>query len=141
MRDIPIAAEDDLAPAPAQLREVRQDYCKTGEALHLAGSLLFLGVTGFMLEALLLGIMGGIVGALIVLPLNGIQTGAMNFQTFTEVAFAFRVTPQILLGAIIFAAMLGILGGAIPAWRAARMRPRAMARSSPHTMSLAIIGS
>lgn len=78
---------------------------------------------GFMLEALLLGIMGGIVGALIVLPLNGIQTGAMNFQTFTEVAFAFRVTPQILLGAIIFAAMLGILGGAIPAWRAARMRP------------------
>jgi putative ABC transport system permease protein len=76
-----------------------------------------------MIEALLLGIMGGVVGALIVLPLNGIQTGAMNFQTFTEVAFAFRVTPQILLGAIIFAAMLGILGGAIPAWRAARMRP------------------
>lgn len=78
---------------------------------------------GFMLEAILIGIMGGIVGALLVLPLNGIQTGAMNFQTFTEVAFAFRVTPAILAGAILFAALLGLLGGAIPAWRAARMRP------------------
>jgi putative ABC transport system permease protein len=78
---------------------------------------------GFMLEALLIGVIGGIVGALAVMPLNGIQTGAMNFQTFTEVAFAFRVTPPIVAGSIGFAAALGVLGGAIPAWRAARLRP------------------
>lgn len=78
---------------------------------------------GFMIEAVLIGVMGGIVGAVIVMPLNGLQTGAMNFQTFTEVAFAFRVTPGILIGAIVFAASLGLIGGALPAWRAARMRP------------------
>ncbi|MEM8884290.1 MAG: ABC transporter permease [Planctomycetota bacterium] len=77
----------------------------------------------FMFEALLLGLIGGLIGALLVLPLNGIETGATNFDTFTEVAFAFRVTPGVLMTAIIFALALGLAGGAIPAWRAARMKP------------------
>jgi putative ABC transport system permease protein len=77
----------------------------------------------FMLEALLLGLLGGGVGILMTLPINGIETGAMNFNTFTEVAFAFRITPQVLVLAILFAVTLGLLGGALPAWRAARLTP------------------
>jgi ABC-type antimicrobial peptide transport system permease subunit len=57
------------------------------------------------------------------LPLNNVDTGAMNFQTFTEVAFAFRVTPTVLAISVTFAIVLGLLGGAWPAWRAATMRP------------------
>ncbi len=77
----------------------------------------------FLLEALLLGVLGGALGCLMVLPLNGVRTGTTNFQTFTEVAFAFRVTPQVLTTAVLFAIALGLLGGAWPAWRAARMKP------------------
>ena len=78
---------------------------------------------GFMLEALLIGLIGGLVGCLIALPLNGVSTGTTNFQTFTEVAFAFRVTPRVLFSAVSFALLLGLLGGAWPAFRAARMTP------------------
>jgi putative ABC transport system permease protein len=76
---------------------------------------------GFLFESLLLGTLGGIAGCLMILPLNGVQTGTTNFQTFTEVAFAFRVSPSVLLTAVLFAVGLGMVGGAFPAWRAARM--------------------
>lgn len=79
--------------------------------------------TSFLLESLLLGLLGGIVGCLITLPLNGIETGTTNMQTFTEIAFAFRVTPQVLITAVMFSLFLGLVGGAWPAWRAARMTP------------------
>jgi putative ABC transport system permease protein len=78
---------------------------------------------GFLLESLVLGVLGGIAGCLMILPINGIETGTTNFQTFTEVAFSFRVTPQVLVVAVCFSLLLGLLGGAIPAWRAARLRP------------------
>ena len=96
---------------------------------HEIGILLAIGFRpfpiflSFMLEALLLGLLGGGVGILMTLPINGIETGAMNFNTFTEVAFAFRITPQVLVRAILFALTLGLLGGALPAWRAARLTP------------------
>jgi putative ABC transport system permease protein len=77
----------------------------------------------FLFEATLIGILGGALGCLFVMPLNGIQTGTMNFATFSEVAFAFRITPTVLVSAVIFAMLLGVLGGAIPALRAARMKP------------------
>jgi putative ABC transport system permease protein len=79
--------------------------------------------SSFMFEAVLLGLLGGAVGCLMALPLNGMKTGTMNFQTFTEVAFAFRVTPHVLVTAVTFALALGLLGGAWPALRAARMPP------------------
>jgi putative ABC transport system permease protein len=77
----------------------------------------------FLGEALVLGLIGGALGCLIVVPLNGLQTGATNFDTFTEVAFAFRVTPDVLVTALLFSLLLGLLGGAAPAWRAARLPP------------------
>jgi len=74
-------------------------------------------------EALVLGLLGGAMGCLLVLPLHGVDTGTTNFQTFTEVAFAFRMTPRVLITAVSFAILLGLVGGAWPAWRAARMEP------------------
>ncbi len=77
----------------------------------------------FLFESLLLGLFGGIVGTLLALPLNGIETGTTNWDTFTEVAFAFRITPGVVATAIVYALGLGLVGGAWPAWRAARMLP------------------
>jgi putative ABC transport system permease protein len=54
-----------------------------------------------------------------VLPLNGFTTGTMNWQTFSHMAFAFRVTPELLAGGIVFALFMGALGGIPPAVRAA----------------------
>jgi putative ABC transport system permease protein len=82
----------------------------------------------FQFEALLLGLLGGLLGCLFALPFNGIETGAMNWQTFTEFAFAFRVTPQVLASAVVFSLVLGLVGGAWPAWRAARLAPTAALR-------------
>jgi putative ABC transport system permease protein len=77
----------------------------------------------FLLESLFMGVLGGLLGCLCALPLNGVRTGTTNFQTFTEVAFAFRITPYVLVNAVGFAVVLGILAGTVPAWFAARMRP------------------
>ena len=76
----------------------------------------------FLLESVALGILGGIAGCLLVLPFQGFETGTMN-QTFSEVTFAFRTTPSVMLVAVVFAAALGLIGGAWPAWRASRMVP------------------
>jgi putative ABC transport system permease protein len=77
----------------------------------------------FMLESLMLGLIGGGVGCLMALPFNGIRAGTMNFQTFTEMAFAFRVTPLVLGVAVFLSIAFGLAGGAWPALRAALMRP------------------
>jgi len=77
----------------------------------------------FLFEAALLGLLGGIVGCLLTIPINGVETGTTNYQTFTEVAFAFRVTPDVLMTAVLFSLVLGVAGGAWPAWRASRMTP------------------
>jgi putative ABC transport system permease protein len=69
---------------------------------------------------------GGLLGAVAVLPLNGLTTGAMNWQTFSHLAFAFRITPFLLGLGLIFALLMGVLGGFFPAVRAAR-RPVAPA--------------
>ncbi len=96
---------------------------------HEIGILLAMGYRpvpiflSFQFEALVLGLCGGAVGCLFSLPFNGIETGTMNFQTFTEFAFAFRVTPTVLVTAVAFSLLLGLLGGAWPAWRAARLSP------------------
>jgi putative ABC transport system permease protein len=77
-------------------------------------------VVSFLIEALLISLVGGLLGCLAVLPLNGLTTGAINMQTFSHVAFAFQITPPLLAGGIIFALFMGMMGGFFPAVRAAR---------------------
>jgi putative ABC transport system permease protein len=83
-------------------------------------------VFSFLVEALLISFVGGALGCIAVLPLNGLTTGAMNWQTFSHLAFAFRITPGLLIGGVIFALLMGLLGGLPPAMRAA-WRPVAVA--------------
>ncbi|HMD10574.1 MAG TPA: ABC transporter permease [Candidatus Acidoferrum sp.] len=83
-------------------------------------------VFSFLIEALLISFVGGALGAAAVLPLNGLTTGAMNWQTFSHMEFAFKVTPILLLSGLIFALVMGVLGGLPPAVRAAQ-RPVATA--------------
>lgn len=79
-------------------------------------------VTSFVFEALCIAFVGGLIGCIGVLPLNGMTTGAMNWQTFSHLAFAFRVTTPLLVGGLIFALIMGLAGGVPPAVRAARAR-------------------
>ena len=83
-------------------------------------------VFSFLVEALLISFIGGAIGCVAVLPLNGLTTGAMNWQTFSHLAFAFRITPALLVGGVVFALLMGLLGGLPPAMRAA-WRPVAVA--------------
>lgn len=77
----------------------------------------------FLFEAVLLCLLGGVAGCLMALPFNGIETGTMNGNTFSEVAFAFRVNANALTNAVVFSLVLGVLGGLWPALRACRMKP------------------
>jgi putative ABC transport system permease protein len=83
-------------------------------------------ILSFLFEALLISIVGGIIGCLVVLPLNGLTTSTMNFQTFSNLAFAFKITFGLLAIGILFALVMGVLGGLLPAIRAA-VRPVAVA--------------
>lgn len=83
-------------------------------------------VLSFVFEALLIAFVGGVIGCVSVLKLNGYTTGTMNMQTFSHVAFAFQITPMLLTVGILFALLMGIVGGIPPAVRAAR-RPIASA--------------
>ena len=73
-------------------------------------------------EALLLGLAGGLIGAVIsYFAFNGMQASTMNFATFSQITFAFTVTPQLLLQALIYALVLGFIGGLLPSLRAAKL--------------------
>jgi putative ABC transport system permease protein len=76
-------------------------------------------VVSFLIEALLISFVGGGIGCLAVLPLNGLTTSTMNFQTFSNLAFAFKITPELLAKGIFFALTMGLIGGLLPAVRAA----------------------
>jgi len=83
-------------------------------------------IFSFIFEALFISLIGGLVGCAAVLPLNGFTTSTMNMQTFSHLAFAFRVTPLLLAIGIGFALLMGLVGGVPPAIRAAR-RPVVLA--------------
>jgi putative ABC transport system permease protein len=79
-------------------------------------------VVSVLAESLVLGGIGGIIGAIgAYLAFDGFQTSTMNFQTFSQVAFAFRVTPQLFLTGLVYALAIGLIGGLLPAIRAARL--------------------
>jgi putative ABC transport system permease protein len=83
-------------------------------------------VLSFLFEALSISFVAGVVGCLAVLPLNGLTTNTMNFQTFSNVAFAFKITFGLLVMGVVFGLVMGVLGGMLPALRAA-FRPVAVA--------------
>jgi len=77
-------------------------------------------LASFFLESLLLAAAGGLLGCALALPIHGISTGTANWRTFSEVVFAFRITPDLLLRGFLFALGMGALGGILPARLAAR---------------------
>jgi putative ABC transport system permease protein len=78
-------------------------------------------IAAFLAESVALALVGGVIGCILALPVNGLSTGAMNMVSFSELAFKFRVTPGLLVGGMIFSALMGAVGGLLPALRAARI--------------------
>ena len=79
-------------------------------------------LVSILAESMVLGLIGGLIGRRAAyLAFNGYQTSTMNFQTFSQVAFAFRVTPQLLAMGLFYALLMGLIGGLFPAIRAARL--------------------
>ncbi len=76
----------------------------------------------FLVESTMIALAGGVIGCLIALPVNGVVANTTNWASFSEIAFAFRITPGLLLAGLIFAAVMGMLGGFFPALRAARLQ-------------------
>jgi len=77
-------------------------------------------LTSFVLESLLLSLLGALVGILLMLPLNGMTTGTSNGLTFSEIVFSLRMTVPVVVTAVGFALIMGLFGGIAPAWHAAR---------------------
>jgi putative ABC transport system permease protein len=116
------AANTMLAAVGSRTREVG--------VLRSLGFGQFAVLIAFLTEAILIGLAGGLIGCLLVLPLDGLETGTMNWKTFTETAFAFRVDAGLLATAVSVSVALGLVAGLVPAWRASRLKPvEAMRRS------------
>jgi len=102
-------------------------YAAVAARLPEIGVLLTLGfkprhvLASFLAESAVIAFAGGVAGCLFALPINGIVTSTTNWNSFTEVAFAFRVTPGLLVSGLVFGVVLGVLGGFFPARRAARI--------------------
>jgi len=75
----------------------------------------------FVMESVLLALVGGALGCLLALNVNGVTTASGQTASFSEVAFAFHVSPEIVVGGLVFAGVMGIVGGLLPALRAARL--------------------
>ena len=110
-------------------------YAAVGNRTREIAVLMTLGFSSwsimisFLFESVFLALIGGVMGVLLALPLNGITTSTTNWASFSEVAFAFRVTPVGMLAGLIFSAGLGLVGGFLPAWRAARQSLAASMRA------------
>jgi putative ABC transport system permease protein len=78
-------------------------------------------LASFLLESVLLCLMGGALGCLATLPFNGLSTGTANWATFSEITFSFRFGPTVLLQGLMMALTMGLLGGLFPAVRAVRL--------------------
>jgi len=83
-----------------------------------SGSILW----AFLLEALCMGLLGGALGLALAATMQWLSFSTMNFQTFSELAFSFALTPRIAVSALLFALAMGLFGGFLPALRAARLK-------------------
>jgi putative ABC transport system permease protein len=101
-------------------------YAAVARRAKEVGTLRILGFTrgsitlSFLIESLLLSLLGGLLACVITLPLNGVTTGMGNFVTFSETSFNFRVGPEVMAIGIVFSLILGALGGFLPARHAAK---------------------
>ena len=77
-------------------------------------------MTSFLIESVALALFGGALGCLLALPIDGLATGMTNFDTFSEIVFYFTITPDLMLLGLIFALVMGVIGGILPAVSAAR---------------------
>ena len=101
-------------------------YAAVARRATEVGTLRILGFTrgsillSFILESLLLALVGGVIACLLVLPLNNVTTGLGNFITFSETSFNFRIGPEVMAIGILFSLLLGAVGGFLPARQAAK---------------------
>ncbi len=104
-------------------------YAAIGSRTREIATLLVLGfrpgaiLLAFLTESVLICFLGGVIGCLLALPINGIATSTTNFQSFSEVGFSFAVTPQALVAGLVFSIVLGLVGGFFPARQAAKQTP------------------
>lgn len=102
-------------------------YASVASRTREVGTLRVLGysrraiVLCFLIEGALLAAMGGVLGCLLALPMNGYATGTIDFQSFAETVFQFRVTPDLMLLGVAFSIVIGVAGSLLPALRAARL--------------------
>ena len=78
-------------------------------------------MASFLAESAVIALVGGVIGCLLALPINGVVTSTTNWASFSEIAFAFRVTPLLLASGVIFAVVMGLVGGFFPARRASKL--------------------
>jgi len=88
--------------------------------LRILGFSRFSILTCFVLESLMLSLLGAAAGIIMMIPFNGMQTGTQNQSTFSEVVFALHMTPGVVITAVLFAVTMGFIGGLAPAWHASR---------------------
>jgi len=79
-------------------------------------------LTAFLLESMLLALVGGVAGLAAASLLQAVRISTTNFQTFSELAFSFELTPGVIVRSLLFALLMGLAGGVLPAAKAARMR-------------------
>lgn len=79
-------------------------------------------LAAFLTEALFISILGGTLGVLLAAGLSAVEISTTNFDTFAEIAFSFRMSPPIIVSSMIFAVVMGIIGGFLPAVRASRLQ-------------------
>jgi putative ABC transport system permease protein len=102
-------------------------YASVGARTREVGTLRVLGfrrrdiLVSFLVEGAFLALLGGILGCFLAWPMNGVATGTMSFNNFSEVVFEFRITPLLVAEALTFAVTLGVVGSLLPALRAARL--------------------
>lgn len=110
-------------------------YASVARRSREIGTLRILGFSkasilfSFVLESAFLAALGGVAGCLLVLPLNGLESGIGSFTTFAETAFKFRVTLRDMAAGVAFAIVVGVIGGLFPAAAAARKQILAALRA------------
>jgi putative ABC transport system permease protein len=102
-------------------------YASVGARTREVGTLRVLGfrrrtiLVSFLLEGAFLALIGGLLGCILAMPMNGLATGTLSFDNFSEVVFEFRITPRLIAKGLAFSVIVGLIGSLLPAIRASRL--------------------